>query len=60
MLYIIWLTVGGAIHFITVAKSKMCGMAVKITPPGLTFFSAAIEQSLDASFDLQDFRRAVL
>ena len=25
MLYIIWLNVGGAMHFITVAKSKMYG-----------------------------------
>ena len=39
MLYIIWLNVGGAIHFITVAKSKMYCMGVKIMASGLIFYT---------------------
>ena len=37
MLYIIWLNVGGPIHFITVAKSEMYCMGVKSMASGLTF-----------------------
>ena len=39
MLYIIWLNVGGAIHFITVAKRKMYCMGVKSMASGLTFYT---------------------
>ena len=37
MLYILWFNIGGAKHFITVAKSKMYCMGVKSTASGLTF-----------------------
>ena len=37
MLNIIWLNVGGALHFITFAKSKMYCMEVKCMDSGLTF-----------------------
>ena len=37
MLYIMWLNVGGATNFITVAKSKMYCMGLKSMASGLTF-----------------------
>ena len=39
MLYIIWLNIVGAIHFITVAKSKMYFMGVKSIASWLTFYT---------------------
>ena len=37
MFYIIWLNVVCALHFITVARSKMYCMGIKSMAPGLTF-----------------------
>ena len=53
MLYITWLYVGGVIHLITVAKSKMYCMGVKRTASGLTFYTkSSTFYSLPIHFNL--------